>query len=119
MHPEVPPPPTSDSAAIALQIAIEARLKLLYSSQIANVRRDVERTRPILDSGIEANIINMEVDHDDIDGNDKTVSAARDYQVRSSSYIKGNLSYALISFRGPVTELLCVLSDSLEPVLYL
>ena len=49
-----PPPPTSDSEAIALQIAIEARLKLLDSSQISNVREDVEQTRPILESEVGA-----------------------------------------------------------------
>ena len=55
------------------------------SSQIANVREEVEQTRPILDSNGEAKGIGdtaMEADRED--GNDKTVATARDYQVSPS-----------------------------------
>ena len=77
MHPEVPSP-----TAAAIKNAIERAPSSSVSSKSANVRDEVEQTLPILDWESEAKELNDSTMDDERDeDNDKTIAAARDYQV--------------------------------------
>ena len=79
MRPEVPSP-----TAAAIKNAIERATSSSVSSKSANVRDDVEQTLPILDWESEAKELNDSTMDDERDeDNDKTIAAARDYQVIS------------------------------------
>ena len=74
MHPEVPPP---TAAVAAMKIATDLVQICSVRSKSANVREDVEQA---LDNGSKADGTMDDARDDD---NDKTITAARDYQVNS------------------------------------